>query len=90
MDCDVEEVPSTDSELTGSPDSASTCSSSSRSSTLSSISNTSWTPIAKKLQNGGRTPKSFVYSLLAAPVLSITITIVRLLPRLSTMAGYSR
>ena len=60
MDCDVEEVPSTDSELTGSADSASTCSSSS-SSTLSSISNTSWTPTAKKLQNGGRTPKSFVY-----------------------------
>ena len=57
MDCDVEEVPSTDSELTGSADSASaiTCSSSSRS-TLSSISNASWAgPTAKKLQNGGRT-----------------------------------
>ena len=34
MDCDVEEVPSTDSELTGSADSASTCSSSSSSTFL--------------------------------------------------------
>ena len=57
MDCDVEEVPSTESELTGSTDSASTCSS-----TLSSISNTSWTPTAKKPQNGARTPKSFVWT----------------------------
>ena len=62
MDCDVEEVPSTDSKLTESADSASASKcSSSISSTLSSISNSSWTLTAKKLQNGGRTPKSFVY-----------------------------